>query len=48
MMVHKYQNKEMQLEDSIEMEFRKQDFECVNWSKLTWFVKQVYQELTLD
>ena len=36
------------LEDSIEMEFRKEGFECGNWVKVTCFVKQVYQDLTLD
>jgi len=35
------------LEESIEMEFRKEGFECVNWIKVTCFVKQGYQGLVL-
>jgi len=35
------------LEENIEMEFRKEGFECVNLIKVTCFVKQVYQGLTL-
>jgi hypothetical protein len=36
------------VEDSIEMEVRKEGLECVNLIKVTCFVKQVYKGLTLD